>query len=100
MSVTNQGDGAPIPAHIADKLRGREFKIFDDFREALWLEVSKDPVLMEQFIKSNLMPLDEDVLLSHLQKATIMVQMKSLINIKYIIWLRLSMAEVYMILII
>ncbi|EHM2230484.1 type VI secretion system tube protein TssD [Salmonella bongori] len=54
MSVTNQGDGAPIPAHIADKLRGREFKIFDDFREALWLEVSKDPVLMEQFIKSNL----------------------------------------------
>lgn len=53
MSVTNQGNGAPIPAHIADKLRGREFKNFDDFREALWLEVSKDPVLMGQFIKSN-----------------------------------------------
>lgn len=53
MSVTNQGSGAPIPAHIADKLRGREFKNFDDFREALWLEVSKDPVLMEQFIISN-----------------------------------------------
>ncbi|HCB4954556.1 type VI secretion system tube protein TssD [Salmonella enterica] len=53
MSVTNNGDGAPIPAHIADKLRGREFKTFDDFREALWLEVSQDPVLMEQFIQSN-----------------------------------------------
>lgn len=53
MSVTNKGNGAPIPAHIADKLRGKEFKNFDDFREALWLEVSKDPVLMEQFIKSN-----------------------------------------------
>ncbi|ENZ88374.1 VgrG protein [Salmonella enterica subsp. houtenae serovar 16:z4,z32:-- str. RKS3027] len=47
MSVTNQGNGAPIPAHIADKLRGMKFKNFDDFREALWLEVSKDPVLME-----------------------------------------------------
>ncbi|EBY0372512.1 HNH endonuclease [Salmonella enterica subsp. enterica serovar Toulon] len=53
MSVTNNGDGAPVPAHIADKLRGREFKTFDDFREALWLEVSQDPVLMEQFIQSN-----------------------------------------------
>lgn len=53
MSVTNKGNGAPIPAHIADKLRGKEFKNFDDFREALWLEVSKAPVLMEQFIKSN-----------------------------------------------
>lgn len=53
MSVTNQGNGAPIPAHIADKLRGQEFKNFDDFRETLWLEVSKDPVLMEQFIGNN-----------------------------------------------
>lgn len=53
MSVTNQGSGAPIPAHIADKLRGREFKNFDDFREELWLEVSKDPVLMEQFTEDN-----------------------------------------------
>lgn len=42
MSVSNNGNGAPIPAHIADKLRGREFKTFDEFREALWLEVSQD----------------------------------------------------------
>lgn len=53
MSVSNNGNGAPIPAHIADKLRGREFKTFDEFREALWLEVSKDSVLLAQFIKSN-----------------------------------------------
>ncbi|VEA09033.1 VgrG protein [Salmonella enterica subsp. enterica serovar Sanjuan] len=53
MSVTNKGNGAPIPAHIADKLRGKEFKNFDDFREALWLEVSKDPDLMEQFLEKN-----------------------------------------------
>ncbi|HCB4954552.1 TPA: HNH endonuclease [Salmonella enterica subsp. enterica serovar Bredeney] len=59
MSVTNNGDGAPIPAHIADKLRGREFKTFDDFREALWLEVSKDPELRKQFRKKNLEKLDK-----------------------------------------
>ncbi|WES68035.1 type VI secretion system tube protein TssD [Superficieibacter sp. HKU1] len=53
MSVTNNGDGAPIPAHIADKLRGREFKNFDKFREALWLEISKDPELMAQFKERN-----------------------------------------------
>ncbi|WES68033.1 HNH endonuclease signature motif containing protein [Superficieibacter sp. HKU1] len=51
--MTNNGDGAPIPAHIADKLRGREFKTFDDFREALWLEISKDPELMAQFNEDN-----------------------------------------------
>ncbi len=49
MSVSNNGNGAPIPAHIADKLRGREFKTFDEFREALWLEVSQDPELIAQF---------------------------------------------------
>lgn len=53
MSVTNSGNGAPIPAHIADKLRGREFKSFGEFREALWIEVSKDPELMEQFLGIN-----------------------------------------------
>ena len=53
MSVINNGDGAPIPAHIAGILRGREFRTFDDFREALWLEISKDPELMAQFIPGN-----------------------------------------------
>ncbi|VDZ82953.1 type VI secretion system tube protein TssD [Kluyvera intermedia] len=53
MSATNEGNGAPIPAHIADKLRGRKYKNFGEFRESLWLEVSKDPELIEQFLKSN-----------------------------------------------
>ncbi|MEZ2585610.1 type VI secretion system tube protein TssD [Kluyvera intermedia] len=53
MSATNEGNGAPIPAHIADKLRGRKYKNFGELRESLWLEVSKDPELIEQFLKSN-----------------------------------------------
>ena len=53
MSVSNNGNGAPIPAHIADKLRGREFKTFDEFREALWLEVSQEPELIAQFSEIN-----------------------------------------------
>ncbi|EFQ5903938.1 hypothetical protein HZX00_005182 [Salmonella enterica] len=45
--------GAPIPDRIADKLRGKEFKNFDDFRKKFWEEVSKDPELNKQFIKGN-----------------------------------------------
>ncbi|WP_312951902.1 type VI secretion system tube protein TssD [Superficieibacter sp.] len=53
VSVTNAGEGAPIPAHIADKLRGRHFNDFDEFRKAMWFEISQDPDLMEQFRESN-----------------------------------------------
>ena len=49
----------PKPAHIADKLRGREFKTFDDFREALWLEISKDLELMGQFCEINKIRISE-----------------------------------------
>ncbi|RMM43335.1 Pyocin/colicin protein [Pseudomonas syringae pv. aptata] len=35
----------PIPSSIAEKLRGRPFASFDKLREAIWLEVSKDPEL-------------------------------------------------------
>ncbi|GKQ32903.1 S-type pyocin domain-containing protein [Pseudomonas syringae pv. theae] len=35
----------PIPSSIAEKLRGRPFTSFDKLREAIWLEVSKDPEL-------------------------------------------------------
>src|SRR5690554_4495731 len=45
--------GAPIPAQIADRLRGREFASFDRFREAFWLEVAKDTELMGQFSSRN-----------------------------------------------
>lgn len=49
----DKGDGVPIPARIADKLRGREFSSFDAFRKALWTEVGKDPELSKQFIDGN-----------------------------------------------
>ncbi|ECJ2224818.1 colicin [Salmonella enterica] len=45
--------GAPIPDRIADKLRGKEFKNFDDFRKKFWEEVSKDLELSKQFKNQN-----------------------------------------------
>ncbi|EHH1260215.1 S-type Pyocin family protein [Vibrio parahaemolyticus] len=46
--------GAPIPSQIADKLRGREFSSFDDFRRVFWGEIANDPTLSSQFIPANL----------------------------------------------
>ncbi|MFJ4054594.1 S-type pyocin domain-containing protein [Pseudomonas sp. NPDC089743] len=46
--------GAPIPAHIADQLRGIEFPSYDAFREKLWKIVANDPELSKQFSKQNL----------------------------------------------
>ncbi|CNF31927.1 colicin/pyocin immunity family protein [Yersinia mollaretii] len=45
--------GAPIPAHIADQLRGRRFSSFDTFREAFWEVVGHDPELSGQFNSGN-----------------------------------------------
>ncbi|KGM28923.1 HNH endonuclease [Photorhabdus luminescens] len=45
--------GAPIPSQIADKLRGRTFNNFDDFRRAFWKEVGNDPELSKQFKRTN-----------------------------------------------
>ena len=57
MSVTNSGDGAPIPAHIADKLRGKNYRKFDDLRGDIWSEISKDPDLLSQFS-----PVNQDII--------------------------------------
>ncbi|HGJ5890678.1 MAG TPA: HNH endonuclease signature motif containing protein, partial [Arsenophonus apicola] len=46
--------GAPIPSQIADKLRGKEFASFDQFRKTFWQEVAKDPELSGQFKSGNL----------------------------------------------
>ncbi|EGT5658904.1 HNH endonuclease, partial [Citrobacter braakii] len=54
LADAGQGNGSPIPSQIADKLRGRTFSNFDDFRQAFWLEVSKDPGLSRQFRSNNL----------------------------------------------
>ncbi|WP_339373495.1 HNH endonuclease [Xenorhabdus innexi] len=46
-------NGAPIPDRIADKLREKKFRDFDDFRKQFWEEVSRDPELLKQFNDSN-----------------------------------------------
>ncbi|CNI05481.1 colicin/pyocin immunity family protein [Yersinia kristensenii] len=46
--------GVPIPAQIADKLRGKRFSNFDRFREAFWQEVGNDPELAGQFNPNNI----------------------------------------------
>ncbi len=45
--------GSPVPDRIANKLRNKEFKSFDDFRKKFWEEVSKDPELSKQFSRNN-----------------------------------------------
>ncbi|CAM8204540.1 S-type pyocin domain-containing protein [Enterobacter asburiae] len=54
LTDAGQGNGSPIPSKIADKLRGRTFSNFDGFRQAFWLEVSKDHELSQQFKRGNL----------------------------------------------
>lgn len=53
LEAASSGPGAPIPAQVADKLRGRTFRNFDHFREEFWLAVSQCPELMSQFSDSN-----------------------------------------------
>jgi hypothetical protein len=38
-----------FPKSVADKLKGKEFKNFDEFRQAFWKEVANDPHLASQF---------------------------------------------------
>ena len=53
LEAASTGLGAPVPAQVADKLRGQKFERFDDFREAFWLAVAECPELMEQFSPAN-----------------------------------------------
>lgn len=53
LEAASSGLGAPIPAQVADKLRGRTFRNFDHFRREFWLAVSECPELMSQFKKMN-----------------------------------------------
>ncbi|UQB22689.1 S-type pyocin domain-containing protein [Pseudomonas syringae pv. syringae] len=49
-----RAEGASIPAHIADQLRGRRFGNFDSLRKATWIAVANDPELVKQFTQHNL----------------------------------------------
>lgn len=51
--IVYTGNASPIPSQIADRLRGRIFGNFDQFRKAFWLEVSKDLALSNQFKRGN-----------------------------------------------
>ncbi|WP_313201631.1 S-type pyocin domain-containing protein [Pseudomonas sp.] len=55
-----RGEGAPIPAQIADQLRGNEFRSYDAFREKLWKIVANDPELSRQFSKQNIIRMREN----------------------------------------
>lgn len=54
LGAASQGEGAPVPSQIADQLRGREFKNFRGFREALWKAVANDRELAEQFLSNSI----------------------------------------------
>ncbi|MFM9381325.1 S-type pyocin domain-containing protein [Pseudomonas sp. UV AK001] len=49
-----QPGGSPVPAQIADQLRGQEFRSFDRFRESFWKAVAADELLRRQFGKVDL----------------------------------------------
>ncbi|WP_235589190.1 hypothetical protein [Type-D symbiont of Plautia stali] len=53
LNAAASGDGAPIPKQIADKLHGKDFSSFREFRNAFWTEVGKDPELLKQFKPGN-----------------------------------------------
>ncbi|MCK9789763.1 HNH endonuclease [Providencia rettgeri] len=46
-------NGAPIPEQVANKLRGKKFNSFDEFRKAIWDEISKFPELIKNLSKNN-----------------------------------------------
>lgn len=50
---TNSNAGK-VPKQIAEKLNGKEFNSFGEFRSAFWKEVSNDSVLSKQFSKGNI----------------------------------------------
>lgn len=43
-----------FPQSVADKLKGKQFKNFDEFRQAFWKEVSNDPNLPNQLTADDL----------------------------------------------
>jgi RHS repeat-associated protein len=49
----SHGNAGRMPGQVADRLRGRTFKDFGEFREAFWQEVGNDPSLSSQFSRSN-----------------------------------------------
>ncbi|MCD5992062.1 S-type pyocin domain-containing protein [Pseudomonas sp. CDFA 602] len=49
-----RADGASIPSHIADQLRGKRFAHFDLLRKAIWTAIANDSELSKQLSQHNL----------------------------------------------
>jgi hypothetical protein len=49
----SKGIAGRIPGQVADALRRREFKNFDDFREEFWKEICRHKELLSQFSSAN-----------------------------------------------
>lgn len=49
----SHGNAGKVPKQVADKLSGRLFKNFGEFREAFWKEVAADPILSMSFKPEN-----------------------------------------------
>jgi hypothetical protein len=45
----SEGNAGLFPKSVADKLKGKSFSSFDEFRRAFWKEVANDPDLSTQF---------------------------------------------------
>lgn len=53
LNDASKENGAPIPEQVANKLRGKKFNSFDEFRKAIWNEISKFPELIKNLSKNN-----------------------------------------------
>ncbi|OAV11050.1 Colicin [Moraxella catarrhalis] len=53
-SLFKGGKSAPVPKQVADKLSGRSFSNFDEFRSAFWKEMANDPAVAQNFNPQNL----------------------------------------------
>ena len=54
LGSAGDASGSPIPAQIADQLRGQNFRSFDKFRESFWKTIAADESLRRQFGKVDL----------------------------------------------
>jgi hypothetical protein len=49
----SHGNAGGVPGQVADRLRGKTFNNFDDFRSAFWKATGDDPVLSKGWSKDN-----------------------------------------------
>lgn len=54
LGAASQGEGAPVPSHIADHLRGKKFANFRHFRKEFWTLVANEPELARNFNTLNI----------------------------------------------